>query len=391
MDIRVLHLFHAYLPHTMNWAYRAMRAVPGVHPWAAAPWVVRNTYYVPEVRVFARPLQQRLGWWPGDEWQYEAFWQTLVRLERYWPVYQRWLFKQLKDDPPDVLHAHFGPIGCQYLPLAEQLGRPLVCSFYGYDYESVPFQKPAYRALYQHLFEKAALITALGPCGRAALESQGCPPEKIAVVYMGIDPEAFPFALRKKRPGTLHLLQVATFNAKKGHLDTLEALRQLRDRCPSLRLTLAGEQEDVKLVAAIRAFIRQHHLEDRVQWLDFVSHKDLPKLMAEADLFVHPSKYTPQRNSEGMPAVILEAQATGLPVVSTLHFDIPTAVRHGETGLLSPENDPIALAQHLERFYWMDNPEYQNFSHAAHTHAAQFDVRLNGAVWAGLYALVRGE
>ena len=99
--------------------------------------------------------------------------------------------------------------------------------------------------------------------------------------------------------------------------------------------------------------------------------------LAGFDVFIHPSCHAPDGDHEATPVILLEAQATGLPVIATDHFDLPLEVIHGRTGLLAPENDPVALAGHIRRFYWMENAEYQMFSHNARQHVeAGFDVKV---------------
>jgi glycosyltransferase involved in cell wall biosynthesis len=71
--------------------------------------------------------------------------------------------------------------------------------------------------------------------------------------------------------------------------------------------------------------------------------------MAEARVFVSPSKTAPDGDSEGLPTTIVEAARLGVPTVSTRHSGIPEAVRHGETGLLGDEGDRVALADNIRR------------------------------------------
>ncbi len=376
--MKVLHLFDLYLPSTMNWAYQIMRATPATK-WVAAPWIVLNQYYTPDFQFFTRPLQVRTGWLPATEWQSEWAHNLVSRSEHYWPVYRNWLTKQLRKQRPDVLHAHFGPVGCHYLKMAQQLDIPLVTSFYGYDYESLPLQKPIFRQRYQELFAGAAAITAAGVFGKKVLSDQGCPPEKIHISPMSMDPTAFPWTARIKQSGQLRLVQVATITAKKGYLDTLEAVRLAVKTCPNVHLTLAGEPWQPGLVQQMRAFIATHRLEAQITWLDFLPHAQLATFLGDFDVFIHPSHYTANRDCEGGPVAILEAQSSGLPVISTTHFDIPAEVLHERTGLLAPEHRPDVLAGFIERFYWMENDEYQRFSRQASEHiTANFDVRTIG-------------
>ncbi len=382
----ILHLFDLYLPHTMNWAWQIMRSTPDVEQWVAAPWILRNEYYSADFRFFVRPLQKKAAWLPTNEWQAEWFSSNLIRAERACPLYKNWLFHQLKNNRPDVLHAHFAPVGCHYLDLAQQLGVPLVVSFYGFDYQRLPFQKPVYRERYRQLFEGAAAITCAGEHGREVLMKQGCPAGKITVLPMSFRPEDFPFFEREKMPGQLRLVQVATITEKKGYMDTLAALAVARTNCPNIHLTIAGEKQDQNLVHKMRNYIKAKGLESIVTWLNFLPHEQLADFLTSFDVFIHPSCYTANLDCEGGPVAILEAQSTGLPVISTTHFDIPSEVLHNQTGLLAPERSPAVLAQHMERFYLMGDDEYQPMSQAARTYMEQnFDVKNTAQKLLSLY------
>ncbi|MCA0239186.1 MAG: glycosyltransferase [Bacteroidetes bacterium] len=384
--MKILHLFDLYLPHTMNWAQRMIQATPDTEARAAAPWVVRNAYFGDGKHVFIRPLQWLTGFIPRTEWEWPRLVGLLLRLEHRRPWYRNWLQKRLKKDKQDVLHAHFAPIGYHYLPMAKALGIPLVVSFYGYDYESLTTRKPEWKARYLQLFEQAAAVVCLGPHGRDVLIAQGCPPDKIHIVPMSIDLQAFPMIQRHKQPRTLRLVQVATIKEKKGFWYTLQAFQAALAHCPHLHLTIAGEQNDHALQQRMQDFIRNKHLENNITWRGFVPNDALPAFFAGFDVFIHPSRYTEHRDSEGAPAVILEAQATGLPVIATRHADIPMEVLHEKTGLLVPERDVPALAACIERFYHMESEEYSAFSQAARAHVERFfDVRKNAVLLRGIY------
>lgn len=355
----------------MNWAFRFIQATPGVEPRVAAPFFLNNGYLSAEFQFFIRPLQKKLRWLPEDEWQCAGVSRALLRIEQVIPLYRCWLEKTIRTQRPDVLHAHFGPVACRYAAMAKRLNIPLVASFYGYDFARVPFEKPAFREKYRHLFQQAALVTATGDTSAQWLIEQGCPPEKTRPVPLGISIPDFQGPERTKKEGRLHMLQIATFTEKKGHLDTLEAFRAALKNAPDMQLTLAGERQDRRLFDEVQQFIRRHELEARVRVLDFVPHERLPELLQAADLFIHPSRTTGRQDREGSPVVIAEAQASGLPVVSTRHADIPQLVLHEKTGLLAPERAPEALTRHIERFYHMGNDEWQTFSRAAGRHARE--------------------
>ncbi|MBN8683934.1 MAG: glycosyltransferase [Chitinophagales bacterium] len=384
--MKVLHLFDAWLPHTMNWAYRILDATPDVQVQVAAPWMMDNGYLRDDYHFYIPKWQQWMGNLPKNEWQMVVFRRILLKIEQFFPIYNRQLEKQIRVQKPDLLHAHFGPVACRYLSLAKKTGIPLVVSFYGYDYEKAPFRQPALRARYHELFEHAAAITAAGPRGKAVLMAQGCPEAKIFISPMSMRPEEFPPQRRFKEPGQLKLVQVATITGKKGFMDTLQAFQMALARCPNLELTLAGERHDDALVAAIKNFIRQQQLESKVQWLEFIPHGDLAGFLQDFEVFIQPSHYTEDRDCEGGPVSILEAQSGGMPVICTRHFDMPTEVLHEQTGLLAEERDIAGLAACIERFYWMDAAVYQTFSRNAAAHVRDhFDIRQTGKRLFDLY------
>lgn len=391
--MRVLHLFDIYLPSTLSWVAQLLDSLQEVEVEIGSPWMVRNQFFNPKFKHHIFPPQrllvrrnsvptralpeQRSGvHLPATEFDF-PFWQKLFTAsQRRLPMYPFFLEKNLQNAPPDLLHAHFGPTGCLYLPLAKKLNRPLVVTFYGFDYSKLPNLRPVFREKYRQLFAEVAKVVAASEVGCEKLKSMGCPAEKLAVVPPSPRIEAFPFFERKKTARQLRLVQVATFTPKKGHLTTLEAFRLALKDCPDLHLTLAGEQQDKALVSRLRDYIATHRLEDNITWLDFIGHHDMAGFLRQFDAFIHPSCHAPDGDHEATPVVLLEAQATGLPVLATDHFDLPNEVLHERTGLLAPEGDAQVLAAHIRRFYFMENAEYQQFSQNARHHVEQnFDVK----------------
>lgn len=384
--MRALHLFHTYLPSTLSWVAQLLDHLPDVQVEVAAPWVVRGQFYQPRHRYWQFPPQRWLFPAPQNEFEWPLAQRLFTGSQRYLPTYRAWLAQQLRHDPPDVLHAHFGPTGCHYLPLARGLGRPLVVTFYGFDYTKLPRQRPVFHEKYRQLFREAARVVAASEEGCAQLQAMGCPAEKLAIVRPSPRQEQFPMVVRDKPAGQLRLVQVASFTPKKGHLDTLQAFHQALPDCPGLSLTLAGERLNPTTVQQVQQFIEKHQLQHHVTLLDFLEHRRMAEFLTGFDAFIHPSCHAPDGDHEATPVVLLEAQATGLPVLSTRHFDLHREVLHGHTGLLAAEHDATTLAEHIRRLYWMKNAEYQQFSLSARHHVEQnFDVQNSAQKLAALY------
>ncbi len=389
--MKVLHLFDWYLPSTLSWTSRLLDQLKScVEPAIAAPWIVDGPFAHPDIPQHLFPPQKWFFPTVKTEWEH-PFWQRVfARSQRFIPTYPCWLCKRLVHNPPDILHAHFGPTGCLYLPLAQKLVRPLVVTFYGFDYQKILHKRPVFKEKYQRLFKAAEKVVCASPTGAAALENMGCPGHKIAIVPPGPDLQRFPFVARTKQPEQLRLVQVATFTPKKGHLTTIEAFAMAAPHCPGLHLTLAGERYDPATVRAVERLIRQHDLADRIDWLNFVPHADMPTFLTKFDAFVQPSQTTPEGDHEATPVALLEAMATGLPVLATRHFDLPDMVLDGQTGFLSAEKDAAGLARSMEQMWRMEATDYQIISQNAQQHVARhFDVAKSAELLLRVYEEIR--
>ncbi len=358
--MRVLHLFDWYLPSTLSWVSRLLQHLPESEVWVGAPWIVRNQFYHESFRYLEFP-PQRWCFSLESEWQYPALRHLFTRSQRFLPSYRLWLAGRIASNLPDVVHTHFGPTGCLYSALAQKLNIPLVVTFYGFDYRKIWHYRPVFRKKYRELFAKAAAVVAASPTGCEALEAMGCPAAKLRVVRPCPDIALFPFIAKAKPPGRLRLVQAATFTEKKGHLTTLEAFRLALPDCPGLHLTLAGEQYDRQLVRSVEAFIRSHGLQEQVVWTGPVPHDQMARFLGDYHAFIHPSRTPADGDHEATPVVLLEAQAIGLPVLATRHFDLPDAVAHGSSGWLVPEGDASAMSEAIRMFYLMEGNQYQSY------------------------------
>jgi len=168
------------------------------------------------------------------------------------------------------------------------------------------------------------------------------PAERAAVVENGIDPWPYRWseppepkvALFSDGKPSYRIGTIGLLNAAKGHDGLLRAFRRLLETYPDARLAIIGEGE---LRPRLEALIRELELQGRARLAGY--RNDIPSALKEMDLFVFPSLW------EGMPYVVLEAMAAGLPVVATDGNGSRDIVRHGETGLLVPPGDEAALAR----------------------------------------------
>ncbi len=223
----------------------------------------------------------------------------------------------------------------------------------------------------------------------------GCPPRKIKTARLGVEIEKVLFTQRLKPANKLKLLQIATLAEKKGHVFTVQSFARALGECPNMSLTLVGrDQKGIAL--QLRQLLAGSAAEKKVSFMDEMDFSRLYDFMKDYHVFIQPSCYTAERDCEGgAPVELLDAQATGMPVISTAHCDIPAEVLHEKTGLLTPEKDIAALAESIRRFYRMGADEYLAFSQAARRHVeSRYNILNNARAIREIYQLVlkeRGE
>jgi glycosyltransferase involved in cell wall biosynthesis len=174
----------------------------------------------------------------------------------------------------------------------------------------------------------------------------GINPDKVSVVPNGVPRRA---ALPPRRPppgtpgGAWTLGTVALFRPRKGLEVLLSALAVLRVAKVPVKLHAVGSFETARYEADIKALAAELGVDDCVEWRGFSANVNAE--LDELDLFVLPSLF-----GEGMPMVVLEAMAAGLPVVGTSVEGVPEVVRDGLEGLIVPPGDAYALAAAIEQF-----------------------------------------
>jgi colanic acid/amylovoran biosynthesis glycosyltransferase len=374
----------------MNWAYRLIKHTPDTTPYIAAPLLVQNRFLDAAFHYIEEPIQYFLNIKkPDNEWNVSKiryYWYAAA-LRSFFPYYVK---SVIVKEGIELMHAHFAHVGVEYMRLAARHNIPLIVSFYGTDYERLPFEQPKYKKLYQEMFKKATFLICEGENGVRLLENMGCPKAKIRIVKLGINPATITYFTKEKKENQLQLIQAATFTETKGFTDTLLAFAKALATCPNMHLTLVGENFEPAYWKKITQLIDNHQLSEKITILDFIEN-DFHAFLSRFDVFIHPSRYSSLRECEGgAPIVLLDAQAVGLPIISTTHCDIPSEVLHGKTGILTPEANPDALAESIVFFYEMDNEKYQVFSKNARQHVEnEYDSVQNSVKLRAIYEEVR--
>lgn len=245
----------------------------------------------------------------------------------------------------DLMHIYFGHTGVHLLPFIERWDKPCVVSFHGADV-AMKTDIRDYNLKLRSLFRSVPLVFARCNSLADRLAELGCPRDRLRLTRTGLPLQDFPY-LRREAPadGRWNLMQACRLIPKKGVATTLCAFAIFQKTFPKAELYLAGKGP---LQAHLEALAAELGIAAKVHFLGFLSQSDLRELYAKSHLFIHPSETPPDRNQEGIPNSILEAMATGLPVLGTRHGGIPEAVEHGRNGLLVEERDFEALANAMK-------------------------------------------
>ena len=253
-----------------------------------------------------------------------------------------------------LLHVHFGTTGAKLINLRKLLKVPFVISFYGADTTAYPL-KPDWKPLYDRLFKEADAFVALSEGPRQQLMSLGAPAAKCHVVHASVDTHKFKYQ-KRGTTGLVKFIVAARFIEKKGYFVLLDAFKKLVDSGRPVKLIIVGFGE---LRERLRNRIDELGLQAHVEFNDTSQIKDyysfaIPKYY-EADVFVLPSIVASDNDQEGTPVTIIEAAATGLPVIGTNVAGIPDVVRDNITGYVIPQKNVDLLVEKM--VYLTDHPE----------------------------------
>ncbi len=254
----------------------------------------------------------------------------------------------------NLIHAHFGPVGWWALELKRILGLPMITSFYGYDLGDNLLEMRKWTSKRQELFRDGDLFLVEGSYMKNRMISKGCPEEKLQLQRIAIPVDRIPYKPRNViNNRKKSLLFAGRFVEKKGIPDILSSFKQLLTDGEKVGLRLIG---DGPIMPLVKDYIQNNGLEEKVQLLGLMNYQDYMKEMANADLFIHPSCTASNGDSEGgAPTTILEAQACGLPVLSTTHADIPNIVIPGSSAILVGEHQVEDLTKATK--YLLHHPE----------------------------------
>jgi colanic acid/amylovoran biosynthesis glycosyltransferase len=249
---------------------------------------------------------------------------------------------------PSLIHAHFGIEGVSALSLARRLEIPLVTTFHGFDATlkmHAMLGSPAwfrYPLLRRKLAREGDLFLCASTFIRERLLARGFPESRTHTHYIGVDCQAIrPREEFEEKPVILH---VARLVEVKGTRYLLRAFATVARKYDRVQLLIIG---DGPLRRPLQTLAASLGIQERVQFLGALPHADVLAWMRKAAMLVLPGVRTRTGREEGLGMVLLEAAATGLPIIGSRVGGIPECIVDGETGFLVPEREEEALAQRM--------------------------------------------
>ncbi len=293
---------------------------------------------------------------------------------------------------PALIHAHFGVEGVYAVPLAARLGIPLVTTFHGFDATLSTAGLLANPAWVRYALGRGRLARKgqLFLCASAFLRNKmlvlGFPAERTTVHYLGVDLAAI--KLRQPDEEDCIILHVARLEPVKGSATLIRAFAKCAASHPVVRLVIIG---DGQLRGALEQEARSTGFGERIDFLGALPHLEVLGWMRRAAVVVIPSVRTGSGREEGLGMAMLEAAASGVPVIGSRVGGIPEGINDGQTGFLVPERDPAALAERLQTLLGDQALRRQLGVAGRAKMMAQFDLAEQTAKLEALYDELLGE
>jgi colanic acid/amylovoran biosynthesis glycosyltransferase len=237
----------------------------------------------------------------------------------------------------------------------------------------------------QDIVSHAAFLVADTHQTERFLKSFGVEPDRIHVVHNSVNMEEFPLRSLEKTTDRLIVLGVGRLDPKKGFDVLISACSILRERGVQFRCVIVGGGAEQEKLLKMRARLK---LENYVEMTGELSFAEIKPWYYKAAVFAMPSVVTLEGQTDGLPTVVIEAMASGLPIVGSLVAGIPEAVQEGVNGFLIPASEPEQLANRIQLLLEQENLRVQFGSESRRIAGAQFSLDKKASM---LSQLIRGH
>jgi colanic acid/amylovoran biosynthesis glycosyltransferase len=246
------------------------------------------------------------------------------------------LAKQIQDRQIQLLHNHLADSSCTVAMLAAELGGfPYSFTIHG----PYIFFEP-YRWRLDKKIENALFVVCISHFCRsqAMIFAPFEKWERMHIIHCGVNPDLFKLVSHDQP--SKRLLYVGRLATNKGLPILLQSLVSLKSSHPDLVLTVVGDGAERK---ALEAMTEKLGLKEQVKFVGYRSQAEVREHLQHTDIFVLPSF------AEGVPVVLMEAMAAGVPAIATQIAGIGELIEDGISGFLVPPGDPSSLASRIEQ------------------------------------------
>ena len=245
----------------------------------------------------------------------------------------------IKKESIQHIHCHFGDNNALLASIVAKIAAvPFSVTLHAYDI----FKNNELNL--REVCAKASNVITISEYNKKYInEKYGIDPKRINVVRAGIDIRSFEFNDRRSA-GAFRVLAVARLVEKKGIRYLIDACAYLKSMKMSFRCDIVGDDPCNSLRENLKSQINDLSLSGLVTLHGVQEHSVVRNFFSEADVFVAPCVASENGDQDGIPVSIMEAMASGIPVISTNISGIPELVKHGETGLIANQKDGLSIA-----------------------------------------------
>ncbi|MEH7356287.1 glycosyltransferase [Neobacillus drentensis] len=281
------------------------------------------------------------------------------------------LYKILRKEKPDVIHTHLYilPYVIPVALLAKV--KVKVHTIHNVAKNEVgKWQRKINRFFYKYCRVIPVSISPL--VKKSVIEEYGFEENQVPMIFNGIDLNKYIQKNDYTNKGIINILHIGRFSEQKNHAGLLESFKIVHENVPNTKLRLIGLGN---LEKVIKNKVKDLNLDGCVEFLGLKA--DVYPYLNEADIFILPSLW------EGMPITLIEAMATGLPIVATAVGGVPDMIKDNKTGLLVDTNN-AQIAEALQKLI-KDTNLRKEIGNAAKSTSEQFSVEKMEEQYAKLY------
>ncbi|NES87379.1 MAG: colanic acid biosynthesis glycosyltransferase WcaL [Moorea sp. SIO2B7] len=222
--------------------------------------------------------------------------------------------------------------------------------------------------------DRAKAAITISEYNRDFLIKQKANSKKIEIIRCGVDSSQYEFLEKEKLNHPPVIGSLARLVEKKGMDSLVMALSNLQQKNFDFSLEIAG---DGPLIEFIKELVSENDLDSKVKFKGAIAHDKVFSWLSNLDIFVLASKKDSNGDQDGIPVVLMEAMAVGIPVISTDISGIPELIQDGVSGFLALPNDPESLSQAIEKLFNLTQPVSQITKVAKRRINEEFDKNIN--------------